>query len=82
MKIIKAIFPVLFLTIISVSSVFAGTTPPAQMPPPARRGVQPQGGQPLPGMPIDQNLIFLVVGGILLGAVYIYKDEIKKKLQF
>jgi hypothetical protein len=82
MKIIKTIFPVLFLTVISVSGVFAGTTPPAQMPPPASRGAQPQGGVPLPGGPIDQDLMFLVVGGILLGAVYIYKDEIKKKLQF
>ncbi|MBS7256787.1 hypothetical protein [Flavobacterium branchiicola] len=71
MKIIKAIFPVLFLTVISVSGVYAAppTVPPV-----------PFGAPPLPGGPIDENLMFLVVGGILLGAVYIYKDKIKKKL--
>lgn len=82
MKIIKTIFPVLFLTVISVSNVFADTTPPAQMPPPTGNGAQQRGGVPLPGGPIDQDLMFLVVGGVLLGAVYIFKDEIKKKLQF
>ena len=35
----------------------------------------PGGG---PKFPIDQNIIFLVIGGLALGATVIYKSQIKK----
>ncbi|RED24610.1 hypothetical protein BD847_1342 [Flavobacterium cutihirudinis] len=74
-----------FLTAITGFNVFAGVETPS---PPATdahgvattNSVDP--APPDPNAPIDQNLEILLLGGLILGGVFIYKDKIKKKLQF
>lgn len=77
MKISKAIFLVFFLTAATSFDVFADADPGGELPPPTT--ARPPGD---PDLPIDQNLEILLLGGLLLGAVFIYKDKVKKKLQF
>lgn len=85
MKISKAIFLVFFLTAITGFNVFAGVETPS---PPATdaHGVATNnvtaGPDPNPDLPINENLEILLLSGLLLGTVFIYKDKIKKKLQF
>lgn len=82
MKISKAIFLVFFLGAITSFNVFAGTQPSAELPPPTATnssGVATTSSLPVdPELPIDQNLEILLLSGLLLGAVFIYKDRIKK----
>lgn len=82
MKISKVIFLVFFLTASTTFNVFAGVKPAAEMPPPTAKnssGVNSVSSiDPDPELPIDQNLEILLLSGLLLGAVFIYKDKIKK----
>ena len=68
MKINKTIFFAFFWTLISVSNVMATPEPcPSGNCPPNR-----------PDMPIDQNIVYLMVAALVLGFVMIYKGIIKK----
>ena len=71
MKINKTIFFAFFWTLLSVSYAMAQTTPGEPCPsgncPPNR-----------PDMPIDQNIVYLMVAALVLGFVMIYKGIIKK----
>jgi hypothetical protein len=79
MKINKTIFLAIFLVVISISAVFAEDPhPPAPNKSTAKNGVANRGGIQLPGSPIDQDLVYLVVAGFALGIVVLYKDKIKK----
>ncbi|MFB3390016.1 hypothetical protein [Flavobacterium sp. LAR06] len=79
MKINKTIFFAFFLVVINISAVFAEDNP---LPPPQQASKKSGGAtnraEPLPGMPINQDLVYLVVAGLALGVVMIYKDKIKK----
>lgn len=68
MKIAKTFFLVLFITLINVSSVLAGS-PPA----PTAKPLPP------PTTPIDQNLIILLVISLFFGMYTIYKYNLIKK---
>ena len=81
MKINKTIFFAFFLVVVNISAVFAEDNPLPQPPEQASKTARGGGStnrQQLPGMPIDQDLIYLVVAGLALGIVMIYKDKIKK----
>lgn len=87
MKNLRAPILSVILILFSVSLSWAENTPP----PPtlsARTATQTDGEMDLdddtpvpilPGdFPIDNNIIFLVIGGLALGATVIYKNHIKK----
>lgn len=76
MRINKVIFLTFFLVMLNVSGVFAENPPPPDQSKTARGGSTNR--QQLPGMPIDQDLVYLVVAGFALGIVMLYKDKIKK----
>jgi hypothetical protein len=65
---IKTILLAFFLTLISVSRIVAQPQP------------CPSGNcdEQLPGAPIDQNIIYLLIGAVVLGFVIINKNKIKK----
>ncbi|MNR29053.1 hypothetical protein D3C85_1464140 [compost metagenome] len=63
----------------SVSAVFAEDPhPPVPNQSTARNATTTNDGIQVPGMPIDQGLFYLVLSGLTLGIVMIYKDKIKK----
>jgi hypothetical protein len=66
---IKTILLAFFLTLISVSRTIAQPSEPC-----------PSGNcdEQLPGAPIDQNIIYLLIGAVVLGFVIINKNKIKK----
>lgn len=81
MKINKTIFFAIFLVVINISAVFAEDNPlpqPPQQTSKTSRGGVARSGENLPGGPIDESLVYLVVAGIALGIVILYKDKIKK----
>ena len=54
---------------------------PSTMPPPTANGsgtAQANGAPPVGGAPIDQNLVLLMIAGLTLGTVFIYRNKIKK----
>ncbi len=79
MKIIRTIF--LAIVLLMVNFTYAG---PKDMPAPTARGaetntVQDDPGTPVvDGAPINQDLVFLMVAGLALGTVFIYRNKIKK----
>ena len=79
MKINKAIFFAFFFVVINISAVFAEDPhPPVPNQSAARSATTTNDGIGVPGGPIDQSLVYLAVAGLVLGAVMIYKDKIKK----
>lgn len=68
---IKTVLLAFFLALISVSDALAQN--------PGDPGC-PNGDcdQQLPGAPIDQGLVYLLIGALILGIVIIYKNKIKK----
>ena len=79
-----------FLAVILLFSVFLAlaATPPPPPPPQATAksagtastnacAICPGGSTPIP-LPINQNIIFLAISGLALGAAVIYKNKIKK----
>ncbi|MEN2402101.1 hypothetical protein GKZ90_0020090 [Flavobacterium sp. MC2016-06] len=79
MKLIKTFSLAFVLTLINVTAVLADPTPPS----PTAKGAgvnalnddPSDGGEPVP---IDQNIIFLMIGGLILGTTVLYKNKIKK----
>jgi hypothetical protein len=78
MKLIKTFSLAFVLTLINVTTMLAdGTNPP---PPQTARTASTNSVDPggTDGLPIDQNIIFLMIGGLVLGTTVLYKDKIKK----
>lgn len=67
MKKIKTILLTFFLALVNVSYVFADD--------PGTPGNRAPGD---PGAPIDQGIVYLIIGGLILGASVIYRNKIKK----
>ena len=82
MKISKAIFLMFFLTAITSFSVFADEKTPSPSATDSR-GVATTNSTTArapgdPDLPINQNLEILILGAMLIGVFFIYKDKIKK----
>ena len=76
MKRIRIVFLLFF--IILVSSVKAEVHPPS---PVNANATAFDNDIPVPGeveMPIDENIVFLLIAGLILGASIVYKNKIKK----
>jgi len=81
MKNLKAPFLVIALLLLNFSVALANDNPLPQPSTLADDGIEdnePCTGPCPEDFPIDQNIIFLLVGGLALGAVAIYKNQIKK----
>jgi len=92
MKNLKAPFLVIALLLLNVSVLFANDNPlPVPTQKVQTQDVNPGdadpedseepdcGGAPCPvDFPIDQNVNFLLIGGLALGAIAIYKNQTKK----
>ncbi len=66
MKKLQAPYLIIALVLLNVSVASAQVTPPPPpVPPPA-------------GLPIDENIIFLMIAGTALGIAVLYKNKIKK----
>ncbi|MEA9415458.1 hypothetical protein [Flavobacterium sp. PL02] len=72
MKIISSKFLMVFFFMFNVVTVLAGSTPPG---PPQKGPAGPIG----PPTPIDENLVFLLVGALSFGIYSIYKHKSKQK---
>lgn len=70
MKIIANKFFVLMIYLFGISNAFAAPHPP---PPTGKRPPPP------PGLPIDENIIFLLFIAVLFGIYIIYNHNIKTK---
>lgn len=68
MKKLQAPFLIIVFVLLNVSVAFAqGGGPPSP------------GGPPVtPGTPINENIIFLMIAGAVLGITVLYKNKIKK----
>ncbi|WP_276379797.1 hypothetical protein [Flavobacterium sp. H4147] len=66
MKIIRIVFSAFFLILLNTSSVLA------QPPAPGGPGIPP------PGLPINEDLPYLIVAGLILGFTIIYRNKTKK----
>lgn len=82
MKNLKAPFLVVALILFNISIVSAGSTPP---PPNARMAsststgdLDDDGETGGADFPINQNIIILLISGLALGAVVIYRNQTKK----
>jgi len=81
MKRLKAPFLAATVFLFSVSLTFAETPPP---PAPTAKGANTAATSACPfcpvgdPLPIDQNIVFLAISGLALGATVIYKNKIKK----
>ncbi|QDW19172.1 hypothetical protein [Flavobacterium sp. KBS0721] len=81
MKRIRIVFLLFFIVLVSISSVKAGVHPPS---PQNARSANMLGdeseGPPPPDfeMPIDTNIVFLLVAGLVLGTTVVYRHKIKK----
>jgi len=79
MKIIRTIFLATVLLLVDFS--YAG---PSDMPHPTAKGAgtaETNAADDTPvtgGAPIDQDLVFLMIAGLALGTVFIYRNKIKK----
>jgi hypothetical protein len=91
MKNLKAPFLVIALLFLNVLIAFANNNPlpkPTQGvqtqdanpgdPDPEDPNAEPCTGPCPENFPIDQNIGFLLIGGLALGAIMIYKNQIKK----
>lgn len=75
MKGIKATFFTICLVIFNVASVIAQDEP-IEMPEPGGGGTP--GAPPNDPLPIDDHVVSLLILGIVLGGIMIYKNKIKK----
>ncbi|TPG38757.1 hypothetical protein [Flavobacterium pectinovorum] len=77
MRIIRTIYLATVLLLVNFS--YAGSK---DMPaPPTAKGAAATTADGLPvedGSPIDQNLVFLMMAGLVLGSVFVYRNKIKK----
>lgn len=70
MKIIANRFYITLIYLLGISFAFAKSNPPApnyKVPPPP------------PGVPVDENILFLLLTAVLFGIYIIYKQNIKLK---
>ncbi|MBF4486514.1 MULTISPECIES: hypothetical protein [unclassified Flavobacterium] len=78
MKVIKAIFFTICLTLMNVLTAFAQDDGGGDLPPePGGPPDQPPGGR----VPIDEHIFILLILAIVLGGIMIYRYKIKKALQ-
>ncbi|AXB55626.1 hypothetical protein [Flavobacterium fluviale] len=81
MKNLKAPFLAVALILFNISIVSAGSTPP---PPNARMATSTDNDDleddnpGMPTFPIDNNMMILLISGLALGAVVIYRNQTKK----
>ena len=80
MKRIRIVFLLFFIVLVSISSVKAEVHPPS--PENAKTAEVPGDEEPplppYPNVPIDENIIFLMIAGLILGTAVVYKNKIKK----
>jgi hypothetical protein len=78
MKRIRILFLLFFVVLVSISSVRAEVHPPS----PVNATSASEGeGPPNPDdviLPIDENIVLLLIAGLVLGATVVYKNKIKK----
>jgi hypothetical protein len=74
MRIFINIFFVVVLFLLDIVGVMAGPNPP--VPSPRKKGGGPP---PNPGLPIDQDLVILLIIAVLFGVYVIYKHQLKQK---
>ncbi|RZJ52828.1 MAG: hypothetical protein EOO44_10555 [Flavobacterium sp.] len=79
MKVSKSLLTLFFLILANISSVMAGPNPPAPMAKSSSAAAAAAGPPPPPGAPIDQNLIILLAGALILGTYTIYNYNLKRK---
>ena len=78
MKGIRIVFLLFFVVLVSISSVRAEVHPPS---PVNANATAFDNDIPVPGeveMPIDENIVFLLIAGLILGTSIVYKNKIKK----
>lgn len=82
MKKLKAPFLAVIVILFNVSLALAETPAPPEPQPTGKSastaGVNACGFCNNTPLPIDENLVFLVISGLLLGGTVIYKNKIKK----
>ncbi|WP_149206091.1 hypothetical protein [Flavobacterium johnsoniae] len=77
MKIVRIIFLVFFL-VLNVPNVLADNEPPPPPPAAAKGAASTALAPPAPGLPINQDLPYLIAAGLLLGTAVICRNKIKK----
>ncbi|MCD0470188.1 hypothetical protein [Flavobacterium sp. JAS] len=78
MKVIRIIFLVFFLVFANVFIAKADSTHPGPPDSAVEATAEGDPGNPGDNVPIDQNLVFLMIAGFALGGVFIYKNKIKQ----
>jgi hypothetical protein len=80
MKGIRVIFLVFFIVLVSITSVKAEVHPPNPQNAIAtdiEEGDAPPNPDPV-HVPIDENIVLLLIAGLFLGTTVVYKNKIKK----
>ena len=77
MKRIRIVFLLFFVVLVSISSVRAEVHPPSPVNAQAADEDPIPFPDPVPG-PIDENIVLLLIAGLVLGATVVYKNKIKK----
>jgi len=77
MKGIRIVFLLFFVVLVSISSVRAEVHPPSPVNAQAADEDPIPFPDPVPG-PIDENIVLLLIAGLVLGATVVYKNKIKK----
>ena len=80
MKRIRIVFLLFFVVLVSISSVKAEVHPPSPQNARSANMLGDEYGPPPPDfeMPIDTNIVFLLVAGLVLGTTVVYRHKIKK----
>jgi hypothetical protein len=80
MKRIRIVFLLFFVVLVSISSVKAEVHPPSPQNARSANMLGDEDGPPPPDfeMPIDTNIVFLLVAGLVLGTTVVYRHKIKK----
>jgi len=80
MKRIRIVFLLFFVVLVSISSLKAEVHPPS--PQNARSANMLEDENDVPptpdALPIDENIVLLLIAGLVLGATVVYKNKIKK----
>jgi hypothetical protein len=83
MKRVRIVFLLFFIVLVSISSVKAEVHPPN--PEIARNALEDNDcdGCPPPtpdpfGVPINENIVFLLIAGLVLGTTVVYRHKMKK----
>ena len=73
----KMISKIAIVFLLGIVNVFAASAPPTPASTAKSAGVS--GPDPQPDLPIDSNLLFLVIAALLLGIYVIYKHRLNRK---